>query len=102
MTPRILSMRLRDLRKEGLVERRVGPRNPREIRYRLTAQGRDVIPILTALIQYGIRHHADRVFEDREPRALGDVFPGQQDRMLGGLASFAEEARSDEGRKEAR
>ncbi|MEE8231973.1 MAG: hypothetical protein V3R46_01470, partial [Thermoplasmata archaeon] len=62
----------------------------------------DAIPILTAFIQYGMRHHADRVFEDREPRALGDVFPGQQDRMLGRLGSFADEARPDEGREEAR
>ena len=102
MTPRVLSMRLQDLREEGLVERRVGPENPRKIRYWLTTKGRDAIPILTALIQYGMRHHADRVFEDREPRALGEVFPGQQDRMLGRLASFAEEARTDEGRKEGR
>ncbi len=102
MTPRVLSMRLRDLREEGLIVRMVGSRNPRDIRYQLAAKGRDAIPILTAFIQYGMRHHADRVFEDRKPRALGDVFPGQQDRMLGRLGSFAEETRPDEGREEAR
>ncbi len=91
LTPRVLSMRLRDLRTEGLIERVVGPEKPRDIRYRITAQGRDAVPILTALIQYGMRHHADRVFEDREPRALSDVFPGRQERMLGRLAIFAEE-----------
>ena len=102
MTPRVLSMRLRDLREERLIVRMVGSRNRRDIRYRLTAKGRDAIPILTAFIQYGMRHHADRVFEDREPRTLGDVFPGRQDRLLGRLASFAEEVRPDEGREEAR
>ena len=102
MTPRVLSTRLRDLREEGLIVRMVDSRKPRDIRYRLTAKGRDAIPILTAFIQYGMRHHADRVFEDQEPRSLGEVFPRQQERMLGRLASFAEEARTDEGREEAR
>lgn len=100
LTPRVLSMRLRDLRAEGLIERAVRQEKPRDIRYRLTAQGRDAIPVLTALIQYGMRHHADRVFEDREPRDLADVFPGRQDQMLGRLASFAEEVVATRGKDE--
>ncbi|MFQ5918559.1 MAG: winged helix-turn-helix transcriptional regulator [Thermoplasmata archaeon] len=92
MTPRVLSMRLRDLRAEELIERVVGAEGPRTIRYRLTAKGGDAIPILTALIQYGMRHHADRVFEDQEPRSLSEVFPGRQDRMLGRLSGFVEAA----------
>lgn len=101
MTPRVLSMRLRELQGEGLIERRVGSPSPRDIRYRLTAQGRDAIPVLTALIQYGMRHHADRVFEDHHPRALSEVFPGRQNRLLGSLATFAEEARTSPKRENA-
>ncbi|MEE9164283.1 MAG: helix-turn-helix domain-containing protein [Thermoplasmata archaeon] len=89
MTPRVLSMRLRDLREEGLIDRLVNPENLRDVRYRLSQQGKDAIPILTALIQYGIRHHADRVFRDRRPREIAEVFPGSQERMLGRLAEYA-------------
>lgn len=95
MTPRVLSMRLRDLQEEGLILRWEDPANPRRVRYRLTPKGEDAVPILTALIQFGIRHHADRVFGDREPRELQDVFPGRQARMLGRLSGYA--AEEDEG-----
>ncbi len=84
-------MRLRDLREEGLVERREDPANPKSVRYRLTEKGRDAIPILTALIQYGIRHHASRVFADKKSRDIGQVFPGRQSTMLGDLVPYAEE-----------
>lgn len=92
MTPRILSMRLRELRGEGLLDRVENPQNPRDVRYRLAAKGRDAIPILTALIQYGIRHHPDRVFEDGKAREIGEVFHGRQEKMLGRLKPFAEQA----------
>lgn len=89
MTPRVLSMRLRDLRAEGLIERLTRPDNPRDIRYRLTPRGEDAIPILTALIQFGMRHHANRVFADGRPRTIGEVFPGAQRRLLGPLTEYA-------------
>lgn len=96
MTPRVLSTRLRDLRKEGVIERVADPEDERKVHYRLTRQGEDIIPILTAFIQYGIHHHADHVFEDEKPRELERVFPGRQTFMLGRLARYAEKApRSD-------
>lgn len=92
MTPRILSMRLKDLRKEGLIERFVNGEDEREVRYRLTPKGRDIVPILTAFIQYGIRHHADVVFKDEKPRELERIFPGKQAYMLGRMARYAKVA----------
>src|SRR5208337_14059 len=41
LTPRVLSMRLRDLVREGLVERIGNPRDKLDIKYRLTRKGRD-------------------------------------------------------------
>ncbi len=92
MTPRVLSMRLRDLRKEGVIERLADSEDGRKVHYRLTERGQDVVPVLTALIQYGIRHHADRVFDDKKPRELERVFPGEQPFLLGGLAQYARKA----------
>lgn len=91
MTPRILSMRLRDLRKEGLIERVENPNNPRDVTYQLTRKGEDAIPVLTALIQFGMLYHAGRVFEDGRPRRMGEVFPGKQGTMLGSLEPYARE-----------
>lgn len=91
MTPRILSMRLRELKDEGLINRIEGPQNPRNVTYKLTRKGGDAIPILTSLIQYGMLYHANRVFEDGKSRQLGEVFPGKQRTMLGSLGPYAEE-----------
>ena len=82
-------MRLRDLQKEDIIERMKDPEDHRKVHYRLTRQGQDVIPVLTALIQYGIQHHATRVFKDERPRELAGVFPGKQEFMLGRLARYA-------------
>ena len=97
MGPRILSMRLRELEEEGFIGGEPNHADRREITYRLTRKGLDVMPILTAFIQFGIRYHADRVFEDGRPRALDDVYPKERPRMLGRLLPYAKvEERSHE------
>ncbi|HEV2520107.1 MAG TPA: helix-turn-helix domain-containing protein [Thermoplasmata archaeon] len=92
ITPRVLSMRLRELQKDGIIERVADPGKPRRVRYRLTSEGSDVLPILTAYFQYGIRHHAARVFPDRSPRELEEVFPSDQVDLLGRLLEYAHTA----------
>jgi DNA-binding HxlR family transcriptional regulator len=92
MTARVLAKRLVELRQAGLIERRQGAtKDGRQVLYRLTPQGKDVMPVLTSLIQYGIVHHANTVFEDKRPRELGDLYPGRQRAMLGRLARYARE-----------
>jgi DNA-binding HxlR family transcriptional regulator len=49
LTPRVLSMRLRDLREEGLIERVSDLTDNRVVRHRITRKGRDAVPTLTAL-----------------------------------------------------
>ena len=89
LTPRALSIRLWDLQREGVIERITDRGDKRKGYYRLTKQGRDVVPVLTALIQYGIRYHADSVFEDEKPRELTTLFPGKERFLLGRLEKFA-------------
>ena len=73
--PRVLCMRLRELQSEGLIEREVDSKDSRIVRYVLTSKGRDAIPILTALIQFGAWHYPDLVFGDGKRRTLHDLFP---------------------------
>jgi DNA-binding HxlR family transcriptional regulator len=92
LTPRALSMRVRDLQREGVIERVADAVDNRKVHYRLTRKGEDVVPILTALIQYGIRYHSDKVFEDRQPRELESLYPGKEGFLLGRLERFAKKA----------
>jgi DNA-binding HxlR family transcriptional regulator len=92
LTPRVLSMRLRDLQREGLVERILNE-HERDVRYRLTRKGQDALPILTAFIQYGMAYRANRVFADKRARTLNQVFPDKQKRLLGELIAYAKAQR---------
>ena len=57
LTARVLSRRLRQMTKEGLLTRE---RKGDKIQYHLTGKGEDAIYILLALLRYGIRHHMDK------------------------------------------
>jgi DNA-binding HxlR family transcriptional regulator len=91
LVPRTLSLRLKQLAGDGLIER-LPSATTRRVRYELTDKGRDALPILTALIQFGIRYHADRVFEDGRPRSLEEVYPVGREILLGRLAAYARTA----------
>lgn len=89
LTPRVLVMRLAELRKEGLIERVRDQSDDRVIRYSLTKKGQDAIPILTSFIQFGATHFAQRVFEDGRPRGVAELFPQRERIMLGKLVDYA-------------
>lgn len=89
LNPRLLSIRLRDLQKEGLIDRVVNPDDHREVWYNITEKGQDVVPILTAFIQYGAKHRAKEVFADKKPREMTQLFPRDREYMLGQLYEYA-------------
>lgn len=53
ISPRTLSQRLRVLEEEGVIAREVYPEAPPRVEYRLTAKGRDLVPIVEAMRLYG-------------------------------------------------
>ncbi len=67
ISPRTLSIRLRALEDEGVVERREFSEMPPRVEYRLTAKGAALAPIVNAMRAYGARWLA----EDCVERAAG-------------------------------
>ena len=55
ISPRTLSLRLRALEEEGIVERRTFPEVPPRVEYALTDKGRALIPIIDSMREYGTR-----------------------------------------------
>ena len=53
--PRTLSLRLRALEEEGIVERQTYAEVPPRVEYSLTAKGRALIPIIEGMRTYGER-----------------------------------------------
>ena len=74
LTPRVLSMRLRELEKEGFIECIEKEKSPMVVRWTLTQKGRDILPILLQYTAFGSKWHADFVFEDKTPRNLNELF----------------------------
>jgi DNA-binding HxlR family transcriptional regulator len=75
LTPRVLSMRLKELEKEGFIQCIEKEKPPMVVvRWALTEKGRDILPILFEYTAFGSKWHADVVFEDKTPRKLNEVF----------------------------
>lgn len=72
LSERVLSRRLAEMVKEGLLLR---VDDDGEVRYTLAEKGRDLVPVLLAMLAYGIKHRADAVFADRRPRTMAETFP---------------------------
>jgi DNA-binding HxlR family transcriptional regulator len=71
ISPRTLSLRLRSLEEEGILDRRVYGEVPPRVDYRLTAKGRDLVPLVQAMREYGARWLGPDCEEPNGRRALG-------------------------------
>ena len=55
-TPRMLTLQLRELESDGLVTRTVYPEVPPRVEYAMTDLGRSLMPILTAIRDWGTEY----------------------------------------------
>lgn len=89
----VLSNRLGGLVEEGVLERRADPEHAGRHLYELTAAGRDLWPVLNALLAWGgrYRHPNSRIFkhaacstrlDDRGHCSACDVFPDPTDILM--------------------
>ena len=53
ISPRTLSLRLRALEEQGIVERKTFPEVPPRVEYSLTDKGRGLVPIIEGMRSYG-------------------------------------------------
>ncbi|MDG0811685.1 winged helix-turn-helix transcriptional regulator [Cohnella rhizosphaerae] len=58
ITQRMLVLQLRDLEREGLVQRVVYQETPPKIGYRLTDYGRTLVPVILMLKEWGESHQS--------------------------------------------
>ena len=69
ISPRTLSLRLRALEEEGIVERHTYPEVPPRVEYALTAKGKALVPLVEDMRSYGMRWLLGDAVE-REPAAV--------------------------------
>jgi DNA-binding HxlR family transcriptional regulator len=69
ISPRTLSLRLRALEEEGIVERHTFPEVPPRVEYALTEKGEALVPLVEDMRRYGARW----LFEDASEPAAAAV-----------------------------
>ena len=72
ITPKVLTERLRELQKLGIVRRRIVSEYPIRVEYEMTDLGREFEPVLLAAASFSMRNMPKVVFKDGEPRNPGD------------------------------
>jgi DNA-binding HxlR family transcriptional regulator len=72
---KMLATRLKQLEQEGFIKKRVEKTNPPKIiRWSLTEKGLDSIRIGMMVGIFGAKWHADRVFPDKRPRKIQEIY----------------------------
>lgn len=69
ISPRTLSLRLRALEEEGIVERHTYPEVPPRVEYALTAKGEALVPLIEDMRSYGTRWLLGEAADVAEPAA---------------------------------
>lgn len=83
LTPRVLSMRLKELEKEGLIECIEKKKSSTMmVLWRLTEKGKDTLPILMQMVAFSSKWYADLIFEDKRPRKFSEIFPQPEAREM--------------------
>jgi DNA-binding HxlR family transcriptional regulator len=71
---KILSARLKEMERDGLIERKVYTETPIRVEYGITEKGRALEPILDQMSAYSMRYCAKDIFKDGKPRKPGEVY----------------------------
>lgn len=72
LTKRVLSMRLKELESDDFIE--VVDKGKNYTKWDLTQKGKDSLAILMVMVQFGAKYYAEKVFEDKKPRHLNEIF----------------------------
>jgi DNA-binding HxlR family transcriptional regulator len=78
ITPKVLTERLRELQKFGIVRRRIVSEYPIRVEYELTDLGKEFEPVLLAAASFSMRNMPKIVFKDGKPRNPANFLTQQQ------------------------
>lgn len=72
ITPKVLSERLRELQKLGIIRRRIVSEYPIRVEYEITDLGREFEPVLLAAASFSMKNMPKVVFKDGKARNPSD------------------------------
>jgi DNA-binding HxlR family transcriptional regulator len=78
ITPKVLTERLRELQKLGIVKRRIVSESQIRVEYEMTDLGKEFEPVLLTAASFSMRNLPKTVFKDGKPRNPADFLTQQQ------------------------
>ena len=73
---KILSVRLKEMEKDGLIERKVYAETPIRVEYNITEKGKALEPILDQMSAFSMKYCAKDIFKDGKARKPEQVYGG--------------------------
>jgi DNA-binding HxlR family transcriptional regulator len=70
INPKILSARLKEMEKSGLIKRKVYSETPVKVEYFLTEKGKALKSMLDQMASFSMQYCAKDIFKDGKPRTL--------------------------------
>lgn len=75
ITPRMLSNRLKELEKHGMIVKTANRESAKAAKWVPTEKGWDALPILFSYTAFGSKWFAPEVFEDGKAREMKEIYP---------------------------
>ncbi len=73
VSPKVLTVRLRELEAGGIILRKVKPTSPPSVEYSLTAHGEQLVPAIEAIVAVGHKIKTERANRDESGELLPDA-----------------------------
>ena len=70
VTPRVLSRELKQLHEYGLIDRQQFAEVPPRVEYRLAERGRDIMPVLEAIVDWGLTGVHEEILHVAQPAVV--------------------------------
>ncbi len=67
INPKTLSIRLKEMEKDGLIKRLVYNETPIRIEYDLTQKGKELQPIMEQMALFSVKYCCDQIFDNPDP-----------------------------------
>jgi len=74
INPKTLSVRLKEMEKNELINRKIFDETPIRIEYSVTEKGKALTPIIMQMAAFSMKYCSCEVFKDGKPRTLKQVF----------------------------
>ena len=73
INPKTLSIRLKEMEKDGLIRRQVYDETPIRIEYYLTQKGKELQPILEQMALFSVKYCCDQIFDSPDPSKIEKI-----------------------------